>query len=142
MAEQIGEKFFSTSTTAVEAVFTPAQNVNGAILRTATMQVGAAYGILSTGATAPSGYSAVNVPVLLSVRGTNAPAGATAPSGYSAVNVPVLLSVRGTNAPAGSNAGASVSLPFPLTIPAGKGLWVALSQAGDGKAYVTYDLLP
>ncbi|HEX8595397.1 MAG TPA: hypothetical protein VF682_19310 [Pseudomonas sp.] len=116
MAEQIGEKFFSTSTTAVEAVFTPAQNVNGAILRTATMQVGAAYGILSTGATAPSGYSAVNVPVL--------------------------LSVRGTNAPAGSNAGASVSLPFPLTIPAGKGLWVALSQAGDGKAYVTYDLLP
>ncbi|OCX19502.1 hypothetical protein BBI10_13915 [Pseudomonas graminis] len=116
MAEQIGAKFKSVATNYTDVIFTPAQNVNGAVIRTATMHIGSSYGILTTGATAPNDYYDVSKPVILSVRGT-APAG----SGFP---------------------GASATLPFQVTIPAGQGLWVAMGQGGGGQAYVTYDLLP
>ncbi|WP_426113552.1 hypothetical protein [Pseudomonas sp. DSP3-2-2] len=116
MAEQIGANFKSIATNGEEVLLTPAQNVNGAVIRTATMHTGAAFGILSTGPTAPADYRAVNVPVILSVRGT----------------VPTSSGFQGTSA----------TLPFSVTIPAGQGLWVAMAQGENSRAYITYDLLP
>lgn len=116
MAEQIGAKFKSVATSYTEVIFTPAQNVNGAVIRTATMHISSSFGILATGATAPDDYYDVTKPVILSVRGT-APTTSGSP-------------------------GASATLPFQVTIPAGQGLWVAMGQNGGGRAYVTYDLLP
>jgi hypothetical protein len=103
---QIGSRFKSVATSYAEAIFTPAQNVNGAVVRTATMISPAGNGFLSTGTTIPEGRWVTNVPVIL-----------------SAVN-------------------GSSTLPFSVTIPAGQGLWVAMTQNGGGTAYVTYDLLP
>ncbi|MGE7957027.1 hypothetical protein ACQKQA_10595 [Pseudomonas sp. NPDC089530] len=103
---QIGSHFKSVATSYEDVIFTPAQNVNGAVVRTATMISPSGNGFLSAGTTIPSGRWVTNVPVIL-----------------SAVN-------------------GSSTLPFPVTIPAGQGLWVAMTQNGGGTAYVTYDLLP
>jgi hypothetical protein len=99
-----------------EPFFTPAQNTTGMIVRTATMHTSGTYGILSTGVKAPSGYYDGTVPVILSCRGT-APAG----SGFP---------------------GASATLPFPVIIPAGQGLWAANSSGSTALVYVTWDPLP
>lgn len=116
MAEQLGSKFqFQSSNSTSAVVFTPAQNVNGAVVRTANMHVGPTYGIMSTGTKAPTGYSDKSVPVILAVRGT-----------YS------------TN---GGFPGNAATLPFAVAIPAGQGLWVEFGD-NSGTAYVTYDLLP
>lgn len=106
MAEQIGAKFRGTLTNDVAVLITPAENVNGAVIRTATMNTFSGNGILSTGTTAPFSRNVANVPVILSV-----------------------------------NSGTS-NLSYPVVIPAGYGLWAALTQNGAGAAYVTYDLLP
>lgn len=103
---QIGSRFKSVATSYAEAIFTPAQNVNGAVVRTATMISPAGNGFISAGTTIPEGRWVTNVPVILSA------------------------------------VGGSSTLPFPVTIPAGQGLWVAMTQNGGGTAYVTYDLLP
>lgn len=102
---QIGSRFKSVATSYTDAIFTPAQNVNGAVIRTATMICPVGNGILSTGATAPEGRWSTNIPVILSA-------------------------VAG-----------SATLPFSVVIPAGQGLWAAMTQNGGGTAYVTYDLL-
>ena len=117
MAEQIGANFKAFSGEGVSAMFTPAQNVNGAIVRTATMHIGPSYGAITTGVTAPSDYSSFNAPAILSVRGA-------APTG------------------GGGFPGSASTLPFQVTIPAGQGLWVAMGAGGNGRVYVTYDLLP
>jgi hypothetical protein len=117
MAEQIGAQFKSvySNSFSTEVIFTPAQNVNGAVIRTANMHIGSIYAILSTGPKAPTGYTDTSVPVILAVRGTT-----------STGNIP----------------GDSATLPFAVTIPAGQGLWAAFGSGGAGAAYVTYDLLP
>lgn len=117
MAEPIGASFKNFSGEGVSPVFTPAQNVNGAVVRTATMHIGPSFGAITTGATAPADYYGFSTPALLTVRGA-------APTG------------------GGGFPGSASTLPFQVTIPAGQGLWVIMGSGGNGRAFVTYDLLP
>ena len=109
--QKIGANFGTRSN---EPFFTPAQNTTGMIVRTATMHTGSSYGILSTGVKAPTGYTDGTVPVILSCRGT-----APSSSGFP---------------------GASATLPFPVIIPAGQGLWAATTDTA--RVHVTWDALP
>jgi len=114
MAEQIGSLFKSSLPNGGSAqLVAPAANVNGLVLRTATITAGNAWSILSTGTTAPTSDIDVTRPVILACRGAAA---------------------------ANTGAGASATLPFQITIPAGYGLWLASSGSFNG-AYITYDLL-
>lgn len=110
---QIGSKFVNASpyNGSVGVLITPANNTNGVIIRTASIDIGAIYSILTTGPKAPTGYFDLAVPVVLSCRGTEA----------------------GQGFP-----GAAAALPYPILIPAGYGLWYA-TGGGTGHAYVTYD---
>ncbi|MCP1454492.1 MULTISPECIES: hypothetical protein [Pseudomonas] len=113
--QKIGTQF---GTRANGVFFTPEQNTTGMIVRTATMHCGALYGILSTGTKKPTGYSDSTVPVILSCRGTQPTS-----TGF---------------------AGASATLPFPVIIPAGQGLWSEITSSWTDTAfvYVTWDPLP
>ncbi|MCP1516757.1 hypothetical protein J2Y74_001067 [Pseudomonas migulae] len=95
------------------AIFTPAQNTAGMIIRTATLHSGKGYAILSTGTVAPTIYTDLSVPVV--------------------------LAVRGDAESSGSFGGAGETLPFPLIIPAGQGLWFAGANGSMDSAYVSYD---
>ncbi|QIH09505.1 MULTISPECIES: hypothetical protein [unclassified Pseudomonas] len=117
MAEQMGSSFKTFVGEGVSVIFTPAQNVNGAVVRTATMHIGSSYGALTTGPTPPKDYWNITTPSILMVRGA-------APSG------------------GGGFPGAASALPFQVTIPAGQGLWVIMGAGANGGACVTYDLLP
>ncbi|MGZ0706591.1 hypothetical protein [Pseudomonas piscis] len=63
----IGSNFKSSGAEYPEAIFTPAQNVNGAVVRTATMISASGNGFLSTGTIAPESRTSTKVPVILSV---------------------------------------------------------------------------
>jgi len=117
MAEQIGANFKTFVGEGVSAMITPAQNVNGVIIRTATMHIGPSYGALTTGTTAPKDYWNITTPSILMVRGAAQSGGGGFP-------------------------GAASTLPFQVTIPAGQGLWVIMGQGSNGGACVTYDLIP
>ena len=81
------------------------------------MHIGPSFGALAIGTTAPTDYYNINVPAILSVRGS-------APTG------------------GGGFPGAAATLPFQVAIPAGQGLWAVMGAGGNGRAFVTYDLLP
>ncbi|RYE67088.1 MAG: hypothetical protein EOO81_10820 [Oxalobacteraceae bacterium] len=116
MATTLGSKFANISPfqSNLAQLIAPASNVNGVVIRTASIHVGAAYAILSTGIKAPSGYSDLTVPVILSSRGTE---------------------------PGSGLPGAASVLPYEIQIPAGYGVWFAKGPAVTGTAYITYDLV-
>ncbi|MDP9514672.1 hypothetical protein [Pseudomonas protegens] len=101
------------------AFFTPEENTTGMIVRTATMHTGAKMGILSTGIKKPLGIDDNSVPAILTCRGANLNTSSGAP-------------------------GSSATLPFPVVVPAGQGLWAATSSTYSefGVVYVTWDPLP
>jgi len=110
----LGAKFSNAApySTSPERLIAPADNVNGAVIRTASIHVGNLYGMLSTGVKPPTGYTDNTVPVILSVR-----AGDSGP-------------------------GSEAVLPYEVQIPAGYGLWFVKGSTTTGIANVTYDLLP
>ena len=116
--QPIGTKFYNAelSDFASRVLISPAANVNGLILRTASLAVGTAILRLTTGTKAPSGYEDKTVPTILVCNG----------AGISS----------------GSNYGDYATLPFPLVIPAGQGLFAYVNQSGSGKVAITYDLVP
>ncbi|MHC8408310.1 hypothetical protein [Pseudomonas sp. TMB3-21] len=96
-----------------ETIFTPAENTGGMIVRTATIHCGFGFAILATGTALPPAFGDLTVPVVLTVRSD-----AATSSSYS---------------------GSSATLPFPVIIPAGKGLYFSGDSSQKDRAYVTYD---
>lgn len=110
-AVRIGSHFKTVVGAGVTQIIAPASNINGAVLK--------------TGLVSPA-------------NGTvNLVAGSTAPSGTSDLSQPIILSGNG-NAATGS--GSEVVMPYPLEIPAGMGVWVAISMAG-GAVALTWDII-
>lgn len=118
MAEKIGSKFVSVTSDSnvVTKLIDPATNTTGVTIRTATMHMGQGYSLLFSGTAAPGNVRGVANPVVLSCRG-------------------------GANASSNFVAGAAVTLPYPIAIPAGQGLWFAKTSTSDeAGVYLTYDV--
>jgi hypothetical protein len=115
---QLGSKFVSIPGVGNSTqLIAPSENTNGIIIRTASFQLGDDYAVLSTGLTVPPSMFTVKTPVILCGRGTK---GST--SGYQ---------------------GSGFSLQYPVTIPAGFGLWFSKTGGDTSSAvFVTYDLIP
>lgn len=108
----VGQSFSNVNASStVTAVIAPASNTKGAIIRTAS--------------------------VLLENGGTTVWTGPTPPSSHTDSTKPVIfLATSGT-----STEYRVYHFPYPLSLPAGYGVWVTSSSSVVGTSTFTYDLI-